>query len=383
MRKTLLVLFLVAAGSGQAGQPGEAVANARSGSAAVAPGGEKRFDETSADAVVDVRFSGQPGAVFNGRPHFATIGQALAAAPAGAAPYRLFVRQGRYYERVTVTRPNLIIQGGGREETLLTFDACSDTRNPAGGTLGTWGCATLMVRAPGFAASDLTIENGFDYPGNARKPEEDSTRIRNAQAVAMMLAEGSDEAVFRRCIIRGFQDTLFPNAGRSCFDSCRILGHVDFIFGAGQALFSGCDIVSRDRPGKNPAGYITAPSTLASYPYGFLFLRCRLLKESPEMAAGSVRLGRPWHPHADPAVSGSAVFVACYMEDHLGTEGYAEISSSDSTGKKIIYAVGPDSRFFEYGSYGPGALITAQRPQLTAAAAAWYTPEQLLRGWQP
>ncbi len=356
MKKRVLILLFCAAGCARAGA---------------------RFD-----AVVDAAFAAPPGLV-KGLPHYQTLGQALAAAPATTTPWRIRIANGRYYERVLITRPNVQIQGESRESTLITYDACSDTPAPAGGTLGTWGCATLMVRAPGFSASDLTIENGFDYPANAAKAPEDSTRLRNAQAVAVMLAEGSDRALFRRCIISGYQDTLFPNAGRSCFDHCRILGHVDFIFGAGQALFQECEIVSRDRPDKNPTGYITAPSTLASYPYGFLFLDCRLVREHPGLAVGSVRLGRPWHPRADPAVSGCAIFLHCFMEEHIGAEGYAEISSTDSTGKKIVYRVGPDSRFFEYGSHGPGALITPQRPQLDSAAAAWYSSRQQLRGWNP
>lgn len=335
------------------------------------------------EAVVDARYSEAPGRVVKGVPHFASLSQALAVAPATSAPWRIFIRKGRYYEKVTINRPEVHLIGENREATLLTFDAHSDTPGPSGGTLGTWGCATLMIRAPGFTAVDLTIENGFDYPGNARKPPGDSTKVRNTQAVAVMLAEGSDRAFFGRCTISGYQDTLFPNAGRSCFDRCRILGHVDFIFGAGQALFEGCEIVSRDRPDKNPTGYITAPSTPASFPYGFLFLDCRLIKEHPDLARGSVRLGRPWHPHADPAVSGSAIFINCFIEDHLGPEGYAEISAVDSTGEKILFTVEPDSRFFEYGSRGPGALITRQRPQLSAEAAAWYSRAQILRGWSP
>ena len=67
--------------------------------------------------------------------------------------------------------------------------------------------------------------------------------------------------------ITGYQDTLFPNSGRSYFHKCEVWGHVDFIFGAGQVVFDDCDIVSRDRGSKTNNGYVTAPSTKGEQSY--------------------------------------------------------------------------------------------------------------------
>ncbi len=339
--------------------------------------------DSSWDTVVDAGFRGRPGAEVAGVPCYPSLSQALAAAPAGDTPWRVLMRKGRYHEKVRVDRANLHLLGESREETILSFDACGDTPAPDGTTLGTRGSATLTIQAPGFFAERMTIENNFDYPANALRADTDPAKIAHSQAVAVMIAAGSDRTTFIDCVISGFQDTLFPDAGRALFSKCRILGHVDFIFGAGQALFEACEIVSRDRPGKNPTGYITAPSTPASYPYGFLFLDCRLLKETPELPRGSVRLGRPWHPQGDLTVSGSAVFLHCWMDDHIGPEGYAAIGATDSSGRKLSFEIEPDSRFFEFGSHGPGTLASPARPRLTAEAAAWYTREQLLRGWKP
>ncbi len=169
-----------------------------------------------------------------------------------------------------------------------------------------------------------------------------------------MTSAKNDKAVFTNCKIKGFQDTLFPNAGRRYFYDCRISGHVDFIFGAGQVVFDKCEIISRNRVNKNPTGYTTAPSTLILFPYGFLFNNCRFLKESDEVPASSVRLGRPWYPGCEPKVSGSVVFMNSYMDDHIGPEGYAKISSWDLSGQRIWYEVKDDSRFIEYGNFGPG-----------------------------
>jgi len=335
-------------------------------------------------AVVTAGYAGQPGAVIDGRQNFASIGEALEAVPAAnSSPFAIFVHNGRYSEKLSVDKAHVRLIGESRDATVITFSASAATPGPDGEPCGTRGCSTLRVAAPDFRAENLTIENGFDYPANLAKSDDDPSKVQNPQAVAVMLTGESDRAVFRNCKIAGYQDTLFPDTGRSCFDRCRILGHVDFIFGAGQAVFQECEIVSRNRRDKNPTGYITAPSTPINCPYGFLFDGCNLVKEDSTLPAASVRLGRPWHPQADPRISGSAVFIRCDMDDHIGPIGYAKISSTDSIGQRIWFDLEPDSRFFEYGSHGPGALVSPQRPTLDEKAAAWYNAAHVLNGWIP
>jgi pectinesterase len=71
------------------------------------------------------------------------------------------------------------------------------------------------------------------------------------------------------------------------------------------------------------------------------------------------------------------------MDDHIGPEGYAPISVRDSTGQRIWFEVKADSRFFEFGSHGPGAIKSSKRPTLNEKEAAWYTPAHVLNGWLP
>lgn len=336
------------------------------------------------NAVVEAKYSGKPGVLVEGAPRFATIGAALAAVPQdNAQPFIILIKAGRYDEKLIVDRPFVHLVGESRDGTIITHADCGDTPAPQGGKLGTQGSFTLQIAAPDFRAENLTIENGFDYDANAAKADDDPTKAQNPQAVALMTAAASDRAVFCNCVIKGFQDTLYADAGRHYFHGCRILGHVDFIFGAGQAVFENCEIVSRDRKGKDPTGFITAPSTPMAYPFGFLFMNCRLLKETPDLPAGSVRLGRPWHPGGDPRVEGSAVFVRCFMDDHFGPEGYAAISARDSTGQRIWFEVKPDSRFFEFESHGPGAMQSAKRPTLNEKEAGYYSAANVLNGWSP
>ena len=334
-------------------------------------------------AVVDARFGGRDGDSAAGAPVYRSLGKALTSLPAnGGVRTVIFIRNGRYREKLTIDRPRITLVGESRTGAVLTFDAAAGQPAPGGGTWGTRGSYTLRIVAPDFRAEHLTIENAFDYMANAAKPAADSTKLRDAQAVALMLDTGSDRAAFVDVRILGHQDTLFPNAGRSWFHRCEIAGSVDFIFGAGQAVFEECDIVSRDRGSRTNNGYITAPSTSVRDPVGFLFLRCRLLKERPTMAPASVSLGRPWHPFGDPDAVGSAVFVDSWMDDHIAAKGWERMSSTDSTGARVWWE--PESaRFLERGTRGPGAMASTTRRQIDDAESARYTKASVLRGWEP
>lgn len=347
------------------------------------------------NAAVDGSFGGVSGALVSGTSTYKTLKQALAAAPTNmATPWRITLRNGRYYEKLDIIQPNIHLMGESRDQTVLSFDAyAGQTRPDSSTTWTTAGCATLTVRAPGFAASNLTIENGYDYLANDGKPATDPTRTNDPQAVALMTAKGSDRAHFTNVRLIGHQDTLFVDAGRGYFKNCHISGGVDFIFGASQTVFEACEIISRPRNKTNLTliGYVTAPSTQIRDPYGLVFLRCKLLKESALVPANSTALGRPWHPainmpdgrYADPNAIGSSVFIECFMDDHITSDGWFSMTGLQKSGPDRTVFLPEDSRFFEYQSTGPGAKINDKRRQLTAAQAAEYTLAKVLGDWRP
>ena len=353
-------------------------------------------DDAPDHAVVDAKHDGEPGAVVAGVAHYRTLQQALDAAPDHSTrPWQIRVRSGRYYEKLDVTKPKIRLTGESRDATVVTFDAFAGQTRP--GTTSTWttaGCATLTIHAPDFSASNLTIENGYNYLANDSKAATDPARSNDPQAVALMTAGGSDRAFFSNVTITGHQDTLFVDAGRNCFRRCRISGGVDFIFGASQTVFDGCDIVSRPRTKANvyPAGYVTAPSTNIRERFGLVFLGCKLLRESALVLANSTALGRPWHPavtmpdgrYADPNAIGSSVFIECFMDDHVMADGWFSMTGLQKSGPERTVFLPEDSRFFEYRSTGPGASKgTGKRRQLTTIEAAEYTMANVLKGWQP
>lgn len=344
------------------------------------------------DAIVSGSYAGAEGAVVDGAKMYKWVANALEDAPSNVTkPYVIFIKNGRYYEKLTVAKPFIALIGESRDKTTLTFDAASDTKKPDGTTYGTSGSGSITVRAPDFRAENLTIENGFDYPANNAKAADDPTKFANAQAVALKTERGNDRAVIKNVTLVGYQDTLFADSGTHYFTQCTILGHVDFIFGAGQAVFDDCDIISRDRGSTSNNGYVTAASTSATNAFGFLFINCRLKKETPAMADNSVTLGRPWHPTtnfpdgtraADPNAVASVVFKNCWMDSHIGAKGWDLMTGRDKDGKTITFYP-QDSRFFEYGSTGPGAVKSDTRRQLSESDAGKWTIQNVLGGWNP
>lgn len=344
------------------------------------------------NAVVDASYSGAEGTAVNGVKTFRKIASALDDAPANATqPYVIGIAKGRYYEKLTIAKPFITLIGEGSDNTIITYDTVADTKKPDGTTYGTAGSATVTVSASNLRVENLTIENGFDYSANAAKAADDPTKIKNTQAVALRTDKGNDKAFFKNVRLLGNQDTLYANAGTHYFEKCYIAGNVDFIFGAGQAVFNDCDIVSLDRGSATNNGYVTAPSTSISEPYGFLFVNSRLKKASPAMADNSVTLGRPWHPTtnlpdgtraADPNAIGAVTFLNCWMDSHIGGKGWDAMSGKDKDGNTIWFNP-QDSRFYEYGTTGPGALKSETRRLLEASQAQQYTIANVLHGWDP
>lgn len=312
--------------------------------------------------------AGSPRLIVGGAAgDYPTVQAAVDAAPPGAV---IAVRPGVHRGQVIVpaTKPSVRLVGLGRRpaDVVIADDRANGTPKPDGsGTWGTSGSASVTIDGAGFSAENLTLANLFD---EAAHPE-----ITSRQAVAILTR--ADRLTFRRVRFLANQDTLYVNSSaatvvaRAYFRDCYVEGDVDFIFGRATAVFDRCHIHSLNRD-STPAGYVTAPSTDIGNPHGLLFTRCTLTSDAP---AGSVYLGRPWHPSNDPNAIGQTVIRQSAIGGHIGATGWSDFGDWPWAG----------ARFAEYRNYGPGALVTPDRPQLTAAQARDYTPATFLGDWSP
>lgn len=272
-------------------------------------------------------------------PVYTTVAEALAAVPADNQEQKvIFVKNGTYYEKLSITSPYITLIGEDSEKTVLCYDAASGKTDPVtGAAYGTSGSASVTIEAAAHHTymENLTVANTFDYPNET---------IEGKQAVAMLTR--ADQLIFNNVRLTGWQDTLQADGGgRQYFKNCYIEGNVDWIFGSAQAVFDDCDIVA------NAAGYVTAASTESTKTTGYVFINSRLLKKSDSVAENSVALGRPWRSNA------CVTYVKCFMDSHIKTKGYDNMSGNTHSA----------ARFYEYQSYGPGFAVNTDRRQLAKA----------------
>ena len=231
----------------------------------------------------------------------------------------IFVKKGVYKEKLIIPSwlTNIEICGEDRDNTIITYDDHANIRRLDNGKpMGTFRTYTLKIEGSSITLKNITIEN------NA---------ARLGQAVALH-TEG-DRLTFINCRFLGNQDTIYTGVGgtRLYFKNCYIEGTTDFIFGPSTAWFERCSIHSKVN------SYVTAASTPADQPYGYIFNRCTLTA-APE--ADKVYLGRPWRPYAH------TLFMNCNLGKHIRPEGWHNWGNKENE---------KTARYQEYNNSGEGA----------------------------
>jgi pectinesterase len=326
---------------------------------------------------------GRPGSAAAASPVTLTVGKsgaqyssvqaAVNAVPAGSAtPYTILIGPGSYAERVTIpaSKLHLTLQGatGNPADVVITSATYSGEPDPAGGSYGTLGSATVHVLASNFTAEYITFSNTFDrnnYPG-----------VTATQAVAIAM-EG-DRQVYLHDTFYGHQDTLLSWGStattpvRQYVYASAVDGDVDFIFGNGSLVLDRSSINTLN-DGIYQQAFLTAPATYGSERYGILLTGCTVTSTLP---AGAVYLGRAWVPYA------GAVPQLVIRQTSLP----AQISPGDPY-LGISGAAWTPGRYYEYANTGPGANpASPNRPQLSTAQATSYTAQAYLAGadgWDP
>lgn len=281
--------------------------------------------------------------------------------------FRVKVEQGDYREKVRVDYPFVEIIGAGPQTTRLHFNLPAAEAKPFHrDAWGTPGSATLTINAHDVLVRNIKIENDFDYLTNDARANDDPEKVRDSQAVAVLLDVNSDRVALQSVELVAYQDTLFANGKRAWIKDSIISGNVDFIFGNGQLLIEDSDIISRKRGRSFEAGeiqgHVTAPSTSIKNDFGIVFIDCRLLREDG-VPDHSHSLGRPWHPtttfpdgrYADPEAVGYVAYINCYMDKHIVPQAWANMSGTARDGTKSRIFTPAESRFYEYNSGGPGS----------------------------
>jgi pectinesterase len=285
-----------------------------------------------------------------GGAQYTTVQAAVDAVPTSSSDrYVINIAPGTYTEIIRVPANKLItFSGTDAASTIIT-----NNLGPGDGANEKWGHATTAVMATNFIARNITFRNTKGQNGG--------------QALAMYV--DADRAIFDSCRFIGWQDTLRPERSRSFFKDCYIEGHVDFIYGKGQAYFERCTTNSL------AGGYVTAQGREgAAETNGFVFHDCTITGTT---ANNSVTLGRPWQAYA------RVIYDRCAIGPIISSTGWTDLSGAGSGGTAY---------FAEYQSKNlSGALLNISgrvswSHQLTAQEVAAYSMENWTKGtdnWNP
>ncbi|RDG37008.1 hypothetical protein DVH02_16920 [Streptomyces corynorhini] len=306
------------------------------------------------------------GTVLRVPAEYATVQAAVDAVPAGnTAQVTISIAPGTYREQVRVpaSKPHLLFRGTGRDRsgTVIVYD----TPNEYGGSNAS---ATVLIAASDVTARNLTFVNDFDEAAHDLSAE---------QALAMKTT--GDRIVFENTAFKGNQDTLMTDSpalnriSRVYVRDAYIEGDVDFLYGRATTVVERSVIRALSRGSDTNNGYITAASTWKENPYGFLITGSRVVSDAP---AGTVHLGRPWHPGGEPDAVAQVLFRDTELPAAVKSAPWTDMSGFSWK----------DARFAEYRTYGPGSAVTPDRPRLTDAEAAGRRVADYLRGtdgWAP
>ncbi len=200
---------------------------------------------------------------------------------------------------------------------ILSSNLYAKMKDENGDELTTWKTAALKITGSNNIFENLIVKN---IAGDSEI---------KGQEVA--LAVYGSNNLFNRVYLESMQDTLFVGPlpddlstryidfldederyyeGNSInyFNNSEIKGSIDFIFGAGKAIFNKCNLVTvKD---KRRESYVVAPSHSLKDDFGYFFNECHF-KHDKNVDENSTFLARPWRDY------GKAVFNNCIYSKHI------------------------------------------------------------------
>ncbi|MED6122084.1 hypothetical protein PIB30_036517 [Stylosanthes scabra] len=257
----------------------------------------------------------------DGTAKYKTISAALKHVPEESQKRTvIYVKKGIYYENVRVEKNkwNVMIIGDGMNATIV-----SGSLNFVDGT-PTFSTATFAVFGRNFIAREI----GFRNTAGPQKH----------QAVALLTT--ADQAIYYRCLIDGFQDTLYVQANRQFYRECNIYGTVDLIFGNSAVVIQNSNIVPKV-PMQGQQNTITAQGKSdPNMNTGISIQNCSIAPSSADLNSVQTYLGRPWKNYS------TTVFMQSTIQSFIDPKGWLPWVGNSA----------PDTIFYaEFQNIGPGS----------------------------
>ncbi len=243
---------------------------------------------------------------------------------------------GIYYQKLRISHHKLKLIGSFASESIIDYDDYNYKMHEDGLLYNTFRTPTLTILSNDVELHQLSIRNSA------------GSGFTIGQAVALAIYGNHTKIV--SCHLLGHQDTLFIGPlpidltiryneflplseiqtldTLSYFETCKIEGDVDFIFGSGCALFQKCEIIALNQ------GYICAPSTYETSQYGFVFVDCDIVSKSN---SNDIYLARPWREY------GSTIFYNCRFDGRFHKERYHDWDKHNFCFIEHPYITSPNS----------------------------------------
>ncbi|KAK4282614.1 hypothetical protein QN277_013970 [Acacia crassicarpa] len=289
----------------------------------------------------------------DGSGQFKTITDAIKSYPKKhQGRFVIYVKAGIYkeYPLVDKKKPNIYMYGDGPTKTIITGNRCVEPKKK----YKTFTSATFAVAGDMFIAKGIGFENTAGSVGH--------------QAVA--LRTQAPHAAFYQCAFRGFQDTLYVQAGIQLIRECEITGTIDFIFGASRTLIQKSQIIMR-KPMENQRNIVVADGSLDPKAGTGVVIQNSDISPEPglDRNVNPCYLARPWKAYS------KAIFMESPIGGQIQPDGY--LPWTGDMYLKTCY-------FAEYANTGPGysprTRVKWGRGQLTKDQASAYTATRYLEG---
>ncbi|TKY61603.1 pectinesterase/pectinesterase inhibitor 21 [Spatholobus suberectus] len=262
----------------------------------------------------------------DGSGHFSTIADSLNACPKNKSACIIYVKKGRYEERVVIPKDvnQVLMYGDGRANTIVNGINARDPKT----VTTSFRAATFVVMGKGFICKDM----GFTAPAD----------ITGAPALLVL----SDHAAFFNCKIDGEEGSLFAVAQRQFYRDCEILGNVDIIKGDSATVIQNSQITVKTRNSSDLVlrrNVVSAQSRLDKYQTtGFVIQNCTITahEESVKALTATTYLGSPYSEYSRTTIMES------FQGDVIHPKGWCKWSDN--------YGI-ETATFREFNNRGPSA----------------------------
>ena len=193
----------------------------------------------------------------SGKGDFNSIQAAINSLPdSSGKPRYIFIRKGRYYEKIFITKHNIILEGEDRDNTKIIQNIARDEWRCH--HKDDWGVATMNLNGNDITLKNLTIANDYGFtqkePRTVACPSDSTGKkviTKNGHQMALRSMR-STRLTAINCKFSAYAgDTVSPwnlDNGMFYFKDCYMEGGVDFYCPRGNAWAENCTFYANTGP---------------------------------------------------------------------------------------------------------------------------------------